>query len=140
MDDLLKLFNASRENGFISFEMKNGKPILKAQCNHIVAMQGICEMVHTVANTIPSDCARYAFLSTIKEDVERLIEGGGREKKMGYRTCPYCGAHLDPGEKCDCQEEEDEDEDRCDKGAACKELCGNTETDQGAGDRFGTCR
>lgn len=22
---------------------------------------------------------------------------------MGYyKTCPYCGAHLDPGEKCDC--------------------------------------
>lgn len=19
-----------------------------------------------------------------------------------YRTCPHCGAHLDPGEKCDC--------------------------------------
>lgn len=21
---------------------------------------------------------------------------------MIYRTCPYCGAHLDPGERCDC--------------------------------------
>lgn len=21
-----------------------------------------------------------------------------------YRTCPDCGAHLDPGERCDCQE------------------------------------
>ena len=20
-----------------------------------------------------------------------------------YRTCPVCGAHLDPGEKCDCE-------------------------------------
>lgn len=20
-----------------------------------------------------------------------------------YRTCPECGAHLDPGEKCDCE-------------------------------------
>ena len=20
-----------------------------------------------------------------------------------YNTCPYCGAHLDPGERCDCQ-------------------------------------
>jgi len=19
-----------------------------------------------------------------------------------YRTCPHCGAHLDPGEACDC--------------------------------------
>ena len=23
-----------------------------------------------------------------------------------YRTCPLCGAHLDPGEKCDCRENE----------------------------------
>lgn len=20
-----------------------------------------------------------------------------------YKVCPFCGAHLDPGEKCDCQ-------------------------------------
>ena len=23
---------------------------------------------------------------------------------MKYRICPYCGAHLDYGERCDCQE------------------------------------
>lgn len=22
---------------------------------------------------------------------------------MYYRICPYCDAHLDPGEHCDCQ-------------------------------------
>lgn len=22
-----------------------------------------------------------------------------------YDTCPYCGANLDPGEKCDCRKE-----------------------------------
>ena len=21
-----------------------------------------------------------------------------------YKVCPFCGAHLDPGERCDCQE------------------------------------
>lgn len=26
-----------------------------------------------------------------------------------YKTCPECGAHLDPGEKCDCQEEDEEE-------------------------------
>lgn len=25
---------------------------------------------------------------------------------MKYRECPLCGAALDPGEKCDCQDEE----------------------------------
>lgn len=28
-----------------------------------------------------------------------------------YWTCPYCGAHLDRGERCDCQNEEKEQED-----------------------------
>ena len=23
-----------------------------------------------------------------------------------YRTCPHCGANLDPGERCDCQDKE----------------------------------
>ena len=22
-----------------------------------------------------------------------------------YKTCPHCGAHLDPGERCDCKDE-----------------------------------
>ena len=26
--------------------------------------------------------------------------------EMGERICPYCGAHLDPQERCECQEEE----------------------------------
>ncbi len=21
-----------------------------------------------------------------------------------YNICPYCGSHLDPGERCDCQD------------------------------------
>lgn len=25
---------------------------------------------------------------------------------MAYRVCPDCGAHLDPGEVCDCQTDE----------------------------------
>ena len=24
-----------------------------------------------------------------------------------YKECPYCGAHLDPGERCDCKEAEE---------------------------------
>ena len=23
-----------------------------------------------------------------------------------YRVCPYCDAHLDPGERCDCRDKE----------------------------------
>ena len=25
---------------------------------------------------------------------------------MYNRTCPYCGAYLDPGEVCDCQKDD----------------------------------
>lgn len=28
---------------------------------------------------------------------------------MQYWTCPLCGSNLDPGEKCDCQEEKTEE-------------------------------
>ena len=27
-----------------------------------------------------------------------------------YDTCPDCGAHLDPGERCDCHENDDSDD------------------------------
>lgn len=32
---------------------------------------------------------------------------------MYYTICPHCGAHLDPGERCDCQDQpENEDQER----------------------------
>lgn len=31
-----------------------------------------------------------------------------RKKKKPYTECPHCHAHLDPGEKCDCQERKKE--------------------------------
>lgn len=34
-----------------------------------------------------------------------LLNKEGRRTAMGYKTCSYCGAHLDPGETCDCQDE-----------------------------------
>lgn len=29
---------------------------------------------------------------------------------MLYHTCPECGANLDPGESCDCQDEKEPDQ------------------------------
>ena len=34
-----------------------------------------------------------------------LLNEQGWRVAMGYKTCPYCGAHLDPGEICDCQDD-----------------------------------
>lgn len=39
-----------------------------------------------------------------REDPETQLKKGGQA--MGERICPYCDAHLDPDEKCDCQGEE----------------------------------
>ena len=34
-----------------------------------------------------------------------------------YRVCPLCGAALDPGERCDCQDTADHKEDDTDEQA-----------------------
>ena len=31
-------------------------------------------------------------------------------RKTYYKECPFCGANLDPGEKCQCQEQESKQE------------------------------
>lgn len=33
-------------------------------------------------------------------------------KRMYFNTCDKCGAHLDPGEKCDCTKELEHNPDR----------------------------
>lgn len=35
----------------------------------------------------------------------KSIEKGGAENMAQYKECPLCHAALDPGEKCDCEEE-----------------------------------
>ncbi|MBO5597609.1 MAG: hypothetical protein J5943_03265 [Oribacterium sp.] len=32
-----------------------------------------------------------------------------------YKTCPFCGANLDPGETCDCQTEKKHKEEEIEK-------------------------
>ena len=34
---------------------------------------------------------------------------------MKYRICPYCGANLDPQEKCECEEQENSKQIRIDR-------------------------
>ena len=42
--------------------------------------------------------------------MDNVICSDGVRKKEGeevyYTECPYCGATLDPGERCDCRESE----------------------------------
>lgn len=39
----------------------------------------------------------------------RIIEVSFRRSDMKYWTCPKCGANLDHGEKCDCEENKNEE-------------------------------
>ena len=32
-----------------------------------------------------------------------------------YRTCPHCGAALDPGERCDCRDEANAKREECER-------------------------
>ena len=31
---------------------------------------------------------------------------------MYFKVCPYCGSHLGPGEKCECEKENEDEENR----------------------------
>ena len=49
-----------------------------------------------------------------------------------YKTCPYCGAHLDPGELCDCAARIAEDAMLKDVFSAIKKsVPGDTNTEDG---------
>ena len=45
-----------------------------------------------------------------REDPETQLKLKERRMAMGERICPYCGARLDPDEKCDCREENQQEE------------------------------
>ena len=49
---------------------------------------------------------------------------------MKYNTCPYCGDHLDFGERCDCQNRGQEPE-RREAGKDGEELVGDKPAEAG---------
>lgn len=34
-------------------------------------------------------------------------------RRMYYKTCPNCGAHLDTGERCDCERDTEREVTTC---------------------------
>lgn len=44
-------------------------------------------------------CMTVVVLCAMNYKEERM------KKKHYFKTCPKCGAHLDPGERCDCEDE-----------------------------------
>ena len=62
------------------------------------------------------------YAPTTETEKQETRAGGGRKKNergndpagganVEYRICPYCGAALDPGERCDCRDREQLQED-----------------------------
>lgn len=51
----------------------------------------------------------WEIIQQIEQDLG-IDEGQEMERGLYYWTCPRCGAHLDPGEKCDCEREVPEHE------------------------------
>lgn len=47
---------------------------------------------------------------------------------MYYKTCPHCGAHLDPGEKCDCRDKRETAPGAANTGDGKNESATNTNT------------
>lgn len=50
-----------------------------------------------------------------------------------YRTCPHCGVHLDPGERCDCREDQAGENSQAPGDLQQKGLSGATNTEQANG-------
>lgn len=49
-----------------------------------------------------------SFVTTILRNLKRRSSAPAAERRrdMAYfHTCSLCGAHLDPGERCDCEEQ-----------------------------------
>ena len=43
-----------------------------------------------------------------------------------FKTCPHCGAHLDPGEKCDCRDKRENPADAANADEVKNESATNT--------------
>ena len=59
----------------------------------------LCLLADGIMNAYgPAAFAAVAFVVLITAEILRRIAN-----MPYYRTCPHCGANLDPGESCDCR-------------------------------------
>lgn len=65
------------------------------------------------------------FLRIISDEINDLE---GRLDMAYYKTCPHCGAHLDPGEKCDCRGKRENPADAANADEVKNESAANTNT------------
>ena len=72
------------------------------------AMALIAECKFQEANELLNSLNDEAFVQMLDwEENEQCMEGEVEDMPY-YGICCFCGAHLDPGEHCDCQQDKEE--------------------------------
>ena len=58
-------------------------------------------------------------MEALRGSLKTIILIQSEVNEMKYNTCPHCGANLDPGERCECQDKKEdskeskEEEEKC---------------------------
>ena len=69
----------------------------KVKCNICGEVLYEGDVLYTIDGGICEVCLEENYKSFVQEE------------SMKYWTCPNCGANLDLGEKCDCEDDENEE-------------------------------
>lgn len=106
-------------HGVIWLDVKNMEPIMKGDTNYLrfflrrfgngwmIAVKDGLVLIAIIPEKKMSEFlyeqVQILWMRCEQRGVETKREEEGRNMK--YQVCEHCGAHLDHGEKCDCQDE-----------------------------------
>ena len=106
-------------HGVIWLDVKNMEPIMKGDTNYLrfflrrfgngwmIAVKDGLVLIAIIPEKKMSEFlyeqVRILWMRCEQRGVETEREEEGRNMK--YQVCEHCGAHLDHGEKCDCENE-----------------------------------
>lgn len=106
-------------HGVIWLDVKNMEPIMKGDTNYLrfflrrfgngwmIAVKDGLVLIAIIPEKKMSEFlyeqVQILWMRCEQRGVETEREEEGRNMK--YQVCEHCGAHLDHGEKCDCQDE-----------------------------------
>lgn len=106
-------------HGVIWLDVKNMEPIIKGETNYLrfyLRRYGrgwqiaVKDGLMLIALITEFEMTEYLYnqVKTLWKQCEQrgITRETEEEKNMKYVVCEHCGAHLDHGEKCDCQKEE----------------------------------
>ena len=106
-------------HGVIWLDVKNMEPIMKGDTNYLrfflrrfgngwmIAVKDGLVLIAIIPEKKMSEFLYEQVQILWMRCEQRGVETEGEEegRNMKYQVCEHCGAHLDHGEKCDCQDE-----------------------------------